>query len=204
MISGTLCFTDNARSASRRGLLLCTIKLTPKGAVGRPVSRSMRSSRSRVSTSQASYASLVRQFSAGNVPMIPARQHSTTRSGLETRNIGAATAGIERRPLNSTGIGKAKLPVWLILDDRDRARPSGGRFLDLDRKARDLEAVVGQGVEVRQLFHVAITDLTAGLVTFPDDAGVPGLLVSLRRVVERRVPAPRVCAGDANALLQEK
>src|SRR5882757_4642763 len=65
----------------------------------------MRSSRSRISISQASYAAVLRWLSAGNVPTMPARQVSTTRSGFETRNIGAATAGIARRPWNWTGIG---------------------------------------------------------------------------------------------------
>ena len=61
------------------------------------------------------------------------------------------------------------------LDDRDRASPSGRRLVDLHRKARDLEAVVGQGVEVGELLHVAIADLASGLVAFPDEARVTGL-----------------------------
>src|SRR4029078_6129677 len=75
---------------------------------------------------------------------------------------------------------------------------------DLHREARDLEAVVGKGVEVRQLLHVAIADLAPRLVALPDDRGVAGLLVAFRRVADRRVPAPRIRAGDADALLQQE
>ena len=39
-------------------------------------------------------------------------------------------------------------------------------------KQRDLEAERRQRVEVGQLLHVAIADLAAGLVAFPDDARI--------------------------------
>lgn len=43
------------------------------------------------------------------------RQVSTTRSGLETRNIGAAIAGAASRPSNETGIGTAGSPGGAIV-----------------------------------------------------------------------------------------
>src|SRR6478609_6998975 len=92
----------------------------------------------------------------------------------------------------------------LLLDNRHRPRPPRRSPLDLHREARDLEAVIGQRVEVRELLHVAIADLASGLVAFPDDAGVAGLGEAFGRVAERRVPAPAVGAGHAYALLQEK
>src|SRR5437762_1830332 len=92
----------------------------------------------------------------------------------------------------------------MSLDNRHRARPSRRRLLDLHWKARDLEAVIGQGVEVGELLHVAIADLAPRLVALPDDAGVAGFLVALSRIAERRVPAPRVGAGDPNALPEQK
>ena len=54
-----------------------------------------------------------------------------------------------------------------------------------------------------QLFDVAIADMAAGLVAFPDQAGVFGLRVFLRGVDERRIPAPGVGAGQPNTAFQE-
>ncbi len=54
------------------------------------------------------------------------------------------------------------------IEQRDRARPAGGGAADLDREARDREAVAGQRFEVVQLLEVAVADVAAGLVAFPD------------------------------------
>src|SRR4051794_31450899 len=70
------------------------------------------------------------------------------------------------------------------LDDRHRAGPSCGGLLDLHREADDLETGRGQRVEVGELLHVAIADLSASLVPLPDDAGVAGFLEALRREAE--------------------
>src|SRR4051794_29209247 len=91
----------------------------------------------------------------------------------------------------------------LLLDNRYCARPAGGSLFDLHRKARDLEAVIRQCIEVGELLHVAIADLASRLVAFPDDTGVAGLLVALCGVAERGVPTPRIRAGHANALLEQ-
>ena len=62
---------------------------------------------------------------------------------------------------------------------------------------------LGQGFEVVQLFQVAVADVAAGLVAFPDQAGVVGLAVLLGGVHEGRVPAPGVGAGRAHAAFEQ-
>src|SRR5882757_1018987 len=54
-----------------------------------------------------------------------------------------------------------------------------------------------------QLLDVAIADLAASPVTFPNEAGVVGLGVLRLGVDERRVPAPAVDTGDPDAALQQ-
>ena len=71
-------------------------------------------------------------------------------------------------------------------------------------KHANLEARGGKRVEVGQLLHVAKADLATGLVSFPDQARVAGFGEALRRVAERRVPAPAVRAGDADALVEQE
>ena len=61
--------------------------------------------------------------------------------------------------------------------------------LPVDREAGDLEAVVGQRLEVVQLLDVAVADLASGAVALPDD----------RRVVLARV-ALAVCTNGASQL----
>jgi hypothetical protein len=58
-------------------------------------------------------------------------------------------------------------------------------------------------LEVVQLLQVAVADVAARLVAFPDQARVPVRLVLLGGVHERRVPAPGVGAGEAHAALQQ-
>jgi len=50
---------------------------------------------------------------------------------------------------------------------------------------------------------MAVADLAAGLVPFPDQAGVVGGEISFLGMDERRVPAPAVDAGDADATLEQ-
>jgi hypothetical protein len=99
-------------------------------------------------------------------------------------------------------------PILLIPRERQRhspidhshaPRPSRRRRLGLYREAAHLEAERRQLVEVGELFHVAVADLAAGLVAFPDDAGVAGFEEALVGEGERRVPAQAVDAGDAHA-----
>src|SRR3954454_15954530 len=72
------------------------------------------------------------------------------------------------------------------LDDRHRPSPARRSALDLDREAGHGETGRRQLLQIVQLFDVAIADMAAGLVAFPDQAGVLGLGVFLRRVDERR------------------
>src|SRR6516225_7225546 len=64
--------------------------------------------------------------------------------------------------------------VASIVEQGDAAGPPGGRLLDLDRKTAHFETEGRQRFEIGQLFHVAIADLTAGLVAFPDQARIAG------------------------------
>ena len=79
----------------------------------------------------------------------------------------------------------------LVREDRHRARPPGGRGLDLHGKAGDQEAGGRQAIEVGELFEVAIADVPPGLVPFPDKAGILRLCVALRGEAEGRVPSSR-------------
>ena len=77
-MSGTWCLTQIARSASKRGLVWCTIRLTPKGAAFLPVSASKAAKAALISMIQDSKPSVLRWLSAGKVPTIPCLQHSMT------------------------------------------------------------------------------------------------------------------------------
>src|ERR1051326_8177070 len=74
------------------------------------------------------------------------------------------------------------------VENGDRAGPAGGPGADFYRKTRDLEAGRRQLLQIVQLLDMAIADLAAGLVAFPDQARVAGLGAFLRRVHERRMP----------------
>src|SRR5882757_11063431 len=87
----------------------------------------------------------------------------------------------------------------LSVKDRHRAGPACRGTLDLHRKTRHHEAGRRQLLEIMQLFDMAIADVAAGLVAFPNHAGIPGLGIFLRGVDERRVPAPAVDAGQPDA-----
>src|SRR5262245_18475698 len=91
----------------------------------------------------------------------------------------------------------------LRIHDRDGARPAGGGAADLDGETGDREAVARQRLEIVQLLEVAVPDLAPGLVALPDQRGVARLCELLLRVHERRVPRPRIGAGDAHAALEQ-
>jgi hypothetical protein len=61
----------------------------------------------------------------------------------------------------------------------------------------------GSDFQVVQLLQVAVADVAAGLVTFPDQAGVLRFAVLLCGVDERGVPAPGVGAGQAHAAFEQ-
>src|SRR5437879_10246302 len=88
------------------------------------------------------------------------------------------------------------------VEDSHRTGPAGGRAFDLDRETGDGETGRRQLLEVMQLLDVAIADVASGLVTFPDQTGVPGLGVFLRGVDKRRVPAPAIDSGQPPAPLE--
>src|SRR5947209_15012871 len=61
-----------------------------------------------------------------------------------------------------------------ILHNRHGARPAAGGLRDFHREAGDLEAEGRELVQVGELLHVAIADLAAGLVAFPNEARIAG------------------------------
>src|SRR5215211_6229117 len=85
----------------------------------------------------------------------------------------------------------------------DAARPAGRGGRDLDREAAHLEAEGGKPVEVGELLHMAIADLTARLMALPDDAGIAGLGEALAGEREWRIPAPAVDSRYPHALFQQ-
>src|ERR1700752_708446 len=91
----------------------------------------------------------------------------------------------------------------LAIENGDGTGPAGGGALDLYRETRHHETSRGQELEIVQLLDVAIADMAAGLVAFPDQARVLCLGVSLRGVNERRIPAPPVDAGQPHAALEQ-
>src|SRR5690348_9617922 len=129
----------------------------------------------------------------------------------------AASAGVRRsqntcscmRVAPSASGSINPVTVWILprsccrsmrspsIQNRDGARPTGGRAADLNGKAADRESRHRQRLEVVQLLEVAVADLAAGLVAFPDQAGIAGLAEFFLGVHEGRVPAPGVGAGDA-------
>src|SRR5262245_63767784 len=89
------------------------------------------------------------------------------------------------------------------VDDGDGARPAGGTAAHFYWKAAHRESFRRQRFAIVQLLDVAIADLAAGLVAFPEQAGIAGGEIFLPGVDEGRVPAPAVGAGDAYAALEQ-
>ncbi len=78
-----------------------------------------------------------------------------------------------------------------VVEDRHRARPAGRGAADLVRKAADDEAVGRQRFEVVQLLEVAVADVAAGLVAFPDQRGVLASRRTSSRCGRRARPSSR-------------
>src|SRR4030081_3152516 len=111
MMTGTLCFSQSARSCSSRLFDRCTIWFTANGADGRSgYALSCAASSSLIRTSHSSSSAGGRAFSAGNDPTIPALHCAITRSGTEMMNSGAPITGIDRRPLIKAGMDIRKNP----------------------------------------------------------------------------------------------
>src|SRR5687767_14888088 len=75
--------------------------------------------------------------------------------------------------------------------------------MDLHREAGHLETGRRQRLQVMQLLDVAVTDLAARAMTFPDHRRITILGVLLGRETERSIPAPRVRTGQPNAHLEK-
>src|SRR5882757_3154324 len=91
----------------------------------------------------------------------------------------------------------------LAVDNGHRPRPARGSALDLYRKARHHETGRRQLLEIVKFLDVTIADVTAGLVAFPDQAGILRFGIFLRGVDERCVPAPAVDAGQPHAAFEQ-
>src|SRR5471032_934012 len=104
---------------------------------------------------------------------------------------------------NSFMVWNTALDTCSLLEDRDRPRPAGTGAPNLVRKAGDGEAVAGQRFEIVQFLDVAVADVAAGLVAFPDDRGIVVLLPFLGGEVERRIPAPGIGTGEADTALEQ-
>src|SRR5947207_2684247 len=96
-----------------------------------------------------------------------------------------------------------RAPSSDFLDNGDRTGPAGGAAAHLDRKAAHGESGCRQRFEIVQLLDVAIADLAARLMAFPDQAGIAGGEVFFPRVDERSVPTPAVGAGHAHAAFEQ-
>ena len=83
------------------------------------------------------------------------------------------------------------------------ARPARGTAAHFDRKAAYHEALGRLRFEIVELLDMAIADLAAGFVAFPDQTRIAGGEIFLLGVHERRVPAPTVSAGHAHAALEQ-
>src|SRR3954469_11344277 len=91
----------------------------------------------------------------------------------------------------------------IFFENGDGACPAGGCATNFRGKAGDEESVGRQRLEIMQLLEVAIADVAAGLVAFPDQPGIAGGKISGYGVTERSVPAPAVGACQADAALEQ-
>jgi len=91
-----------------------------------------------------------------------------------------------------------------MLDRESQLRgPAGRAAAHLDGKAAYRETPCRQAFQVVQLLDVAVADLPAGLVAFPDEARVAARGIFRLGVDEGRIPAPAVGAGDTHAALEQ-
>src|SRR3972149_4666575 len=107
-------------------------------------------------------------------------------------------------PLSRSMTNERQMPLVLPLKNGDTAGPDSRCLFDFLRKENDLKAERRQLIEIRQFLQMAIADLAAGLVTFPDDRGVARPGEAVARVAEGGVPAPAVGSGQAHPLLEQE
>src|SRR5262245_51849128 len=97
----------------------------------------------------------------------PRRRLRTRKTSDKTgQQAGAAPAATEAAPL------PCPPPHASRLDNGDGTGPAGGGGFDFDGEAGDHEPVRRQDLEVVQLLDVAVANLAAGLVAFPDQLRV--------------------------------
>ena len=95
-------------------------------------------------------------------------------------------------------------PGQVVIDDRRRPAPAGGRAGHLDRQAGDGEAGgARQRAEVVELLDLAVLAVDAGAVRLPQDRGVLRPLVLRAQRHERAVEAPGVGADHLHAALEQ-
>ncbi len=100
------------------------------------------------------------------------------------------------------GWGDSRVVVWVVFPGHGAGPPRRGR-VDLHREAADLESAGGQGFQVVQFLQVAVADVTADPVPFPDDRRIALARIAFRGVGEGRVPTPGVGAGQPHAVVEE-
>ena len=79
------------------------------------------------------------------------------------------------------------------IKQRHGAGPAGRAAFHFVRQARNDEAVVGKPFQIAQLLHMAIGNLAAGFVAFPDDRWVMRFEPALAGVHEGRVCGASIC-----------
>ena len=117
MTIGTCSRRQTSVSWASRAFAWLTMRLTAKGAPRRSgCAASNRATPSRMRAIQSASIASGRAFSDGNAPTMPAVHWAMTRSGPDTRNIGAPTTGIVS-PEREAGIGmKAGSLRWIVPD----------------------------------------------------------------------------------------
>src|SRR5437588_823453 len=111
---------------------------------------------------------------AGLCPVLDKRcaHHRSSRSGF--RGYQSSTRTEDRRRtteqiLYCNLFSVVRPPSFASIEQRHGPGPAGRAGFHLVRKARHGEAVAGELFEIAQLLHVAVGNLSSGLVTLPDD-----------------------------------
>src|SRR6266702_3898551 len=108
MTTGTWAFSKTLNSSERRGFVGCTTRFAAQGTPGRPPNRCVICAIHSLSTS------MVLAFAHGKLPRTPFAQAAITRSGPDTKNIGAAMSGSLSAPPYSSKNAKLVVPRAII------------------------------------------------------------------------------------------
>src|SRR5690349_672775 len=90
-----------------------------------------------------------------------------------------------------------------LLKNGHRTGPASRGSANLRREADDREAIWGKGLEIVQLLQLAVPNLPASFVSFPNDRGILRLPVPFGHVRHGRIPAPGVCSDNAYSPFQK-